>query len=418
MNIKRFFAPDIRQAIRKVREEQGPDAVILSNTRVNGGVEIVAAVDYDEALLGSPPAGSKKDGAQAPRPASELEAEPEPEPAQAMPYQAPRDNETSSSGKQVNVWSQEPTLVEMRSELNSLRRMLENQLSSLAWGDFVRHDPQRVELVQRLMRFGLTAVQCREIAESAGLDRDIDRMWHRALAVVANRIPLYEHDLLNDGGIVALVGPTGVGKTTTAAKLAARYALRHGNRHVALVTIDNHRVGAYEQLRVYGRILDIPVKVAGSREELHKVLQDLYDRRLILIDTAGMGQHDSSMAQQAEILDKDDMSKRSLLLLSATTRLSGLEDVVNSFGVFEPEGCVLTKIDEATCLGGTLSVSIQNSLPIAYVSDGQRVPEDLHTARTHGLVAKGVEIMSKTGPAINDDLAALSFGREVANACF
>lgn len=420
MNIKRFFAPDIRQAIRKVREEQGPDAVILSNTRVKGGVEIVAAVDYDEALFNSQ-SGESADGPQAPEPVPaphepEPEAGPAPETAHAVP--PPNEGHAAQREPRANVWSQEPTLVEMRSELNSLRRMLESQLSSLAWGEFARHEPQRVELVQRLMRFGLTAAQSRQIADSVDTDRDIERMWHHALAVVSKRIPLYEHDVLNDGGIVALVGPTGVGKTTTAAKLAARYALRHGNRHVALVTIDNHRVGAYEQLRVYGRLLDVPVKVAGTRDELHNVLQDLYDRRLILIDTAGMGQHDSSLAQQAQVLDQDDMNKKSLLLMSATTRLSGLEDVVNAFGLFNPNGCVLTKTDEATCLGGTLSVSMQHDLPIAYVSDGQRVPEDLHTARAHGLVAKGVDVMNKAGAAINDDLIALSFGREVANACF
>lgn len=432
MNIKRFFAPDIRQAIRKVREEQGPDAVILSNTRVNGGVEIVAAVDYDETMFGTQfdqPGSGREQAPQVTAEArsesgSETGSEPRNEPARHTPREqyGPEGGESPQQGRSGsisgNIWSQEPTLLEMRAELNSLRRMLESQLSSLAWGDFVRHEPLRVELVQRLLQFGLTAAQAKEIAQAVTMNQDVEKMWHHCLALVANRIPIYEHDVLNDGGIVALVGPTGVGKTTTAAKLAARYALRHGSRHVALVTIDNHRVGAYEQLRTYGRILDVPVKVAGTREELRKVLQDLCDRRLVLIDTAGMGQHDSSLARQAEVLDRDDMSKKCLLLLSATTRQSGMTDVVDAFRVFDPDGCVLTKTDEATCLGGALSVSMQHELPIAYISDGQRVPEDLHTARAHGLVTKGVDIMNKAGSAINDDLVALSFGKEVANACF
>jgi flagellar biosynthesis protein FlhF len=185
---------------------------------------------------------------------------------------------------------------------------------------------------------------------------------------------------------------------------------------VALITVDNFRVGAYEQLRTYGRILDVPVKTADSRDELRKVLNDLCDRRLILIDTTGMGQHDSGLLRQAELLDKEHMNKKSLLLLAATTRLSGLQDVVNAFGVFRPDGAILTKLDEATCPGGAVGVAIGHALPLAYFSDGQRVPEDLHAARASTLVEKGVEALKNAESFINEDLIALSFGKEVANA--
>ncbi|MGE0372479.1 MAG: flagellar biosynthesis protein FlhF [Gammaproteobacteria bacterium] len=409
MKIKRFFAPDIRQAIRMVRDEQGPEAVILSNNRVNGGVEIVAAVDYDETvfkavkteILGE----IKPQTSPAPAAAAVRKA------VAAVPPVAPA---AEGSG---NIWSQEPTLVELRAELNRMRLMMENQLSSLAWGHFSRREPAAVELIQRLMRFGLTAAQSRHLVDGLGhLDDDIEGLWQRALNLLANDIPLYGHDILNDGGIVALVGPTGVGKTTTAAKLAARYAMRHGSRQVALITIDNYRVGAYEQLRTYGRILDVPVKTADSRDELRKVLNDLCDRRLILIDTTGMGQHDSALLKQAELLDKAHMNKKTLLLLSATTRLSGLGDVAGAFGAFQPDGCILTKLDEATCIGGTLSAAISHALPVAYYSDGQRVPEDLHQARAGALVARGVQTMKNSESSINEDLIALSFGKEVANA--
>lgn len=421
MKIKRFFAPDIRQAIRMVREEQGPDAVILSNSRVNGGVEIVAAVDYDEtvfkAVKGEFPGevrtaeaqtasiSGRKAGAETPvsRPA-----------ADPSPVSRPGAPVLDANG---SIWSQEPTLVELRAELNRMRLMMENQLSSLAWGQFARREPAAVELIQRLMCFGLTAAQSRRLVDGLGrLDGDIESLWQRALNVLASCVPLYGDDILNEGGIVALVGPTGVGKTTTAAKLAARYALRHGSRQVALITIDNYRVGAYEQLRTYGRILDVPVRTADSRDELRKVLNDLCDRRLILIDTTGMGQHDSGLQRQAELLDKEHLNKKTLLLLSATTRLSGLEDVADAFGVFRPDGCILTKLDEATCLGGAVSTAISRELPIAFYSDGQRVPEDLHPARAGALLARGVETMKNSESHINEDLIALSFGKEVANA--
>jgi flagellar biosynthesis protein FlhF len=417
MKIKRFFAPDIRQAIRLVREEQGPDAVILSNSRVNGGIEIVAAVDYDETVFRAVKAeitGARPVEA-APAPAA-APARKNKETARTAAPAAARANDPAAEAA-GNIWSQEPTLIELRAELGRMRLMMENQLSSLAWGNFARSEPLAVELIQRLMRFGLTAAQSRRLVDGLGpLSGGVEELWQRALAVLSDRIPLYGRDILASGGIVALVGPTGVGKTTTAAKLAAHYALRHGSRQVALITIDNYRVGAYEQLRTYGRLLDVPVKTADSRDELRRVLDDLCDRRLILIDTTGMGQHDSGLRQQAEMLDQAQANLKTLLLFSATTRLSGLEDVARAFGVFRPDGCILTKLDESTCPGGAVSVAMNQGLPIAYYSDGQRVPEDLHPARAGALIEKGVATMRNSESFINEDLLALSFGKEVANA--
>jgi flagellar biosynthesis protein FlhF len=417
MKIKRFFAPDIRQAIRLVREEQGPDAVILSNSRVNGGIEIVAAVDYDETVFRAVKAeitGARPVEA-APAPAA-APARKNKETARTAAPAAARANDPAAEAA-GNIWSQEPTLIELRAELGRMRLMMENQLSSLAWGNFARSEPLAVELIQRLMRFGLTAAQSRRLVDGLGpLSGGVEELWQRALAVLSDRIPLYGRDILASGGIVALVGPTGVGKTTTAAKLAAHYALRHGSRQVALITIDNYRVGAYEQLRTYGRLLDVPVKTADSRDELRRVLDDLCDRRLILIDTTGMGQHDSGLRQQAEMLDQAQANLKTLLLFSATTRLSGLEDVARAFGVFRPDGCILTKLDESTCPGGAVSVAMNQGLPIAYYSDGQRVPEDLHPARAGALIEKGVATLRNSESFINEDLLALSFGKEVANA--
>jgi flagellar biosynthesis protein FlhF len=309
--------------------------------------------------------------------------------------------------------------MEMKSELQTLRCMLEEQLSSLAWGSFARGEPRRVELIQRLMRFGMTAAQCRSIADAVAVDdADVDTLWSRSREVIARGLPLYQRDPMQEGGIIALVGPTGAGKTTTVAKLAAHYALRHGKRHVALVTIDNYRVGAHEQLRSYGRILDVPVRTADSRDELRSVLDDLADRSLVLIDTSGMSQHDSGLARQAELLDKAGLRKQVMLLLPATSRLSGLDDVITAFSPFAPDACIPTKVDETTCLGGVLSAAVTHQLPLAYVSDGQRVPEDLHPACAEDLVARAAHIMNRMGPRIDEDLVTLSFGKEIANANF
>lgn len=403
MNIKRYFAPNIRQAINKVRAELGPDAVILSNQRINGGVEIVAAIDFDEKMLTEDLYKNTND--------KEIVSE-------ASDGKNKYIKKSNNSYQQEGYWSQEPTLVEMRGELQSLRFMLENQLSGLAWGDMARRSPNRAELIQRLMKMGISSSLCKEISDELSGDLDVGNLWHQAMGNLAKRIISPQYEILDQGGVVALIGPTGVGKTTTAAKIAARYALRHGNRNVALVTIDNYRVGAHEQLRTYGRILDVPVKVATSKEELGKVLEDLLDRSLIIIDTAGMSQHDEKLLQQKNILESNTMNIRKMLLLSTTTRLSGMEDVVQAFSVFEPNGCILTKLDESTSLGGAISATTSHSLPITYVCDGQRVPEDIHVARPHTLINQSIEIMERAESVLDEDMAQMNYGKEVANAYF
>jgi flagellar biosynthesis protein FlhF len=367
MKIKRYFAPDIRQAIRMVRDEQGPDAVIISNRSIDGGVEIVAAVDY-EALLsdlginrGKAAAGSV------------------PAPAAVVAGEAP-----------------DPAIGDMRRELKSLRGLLENQLTDLAWGEMGRRHPQRTLLLRRLRELGLSAGMCRRIAHDVAEDADFDRAWRDALAVLAHNLPVTNDDILVHGGVVALVGPTGVGKTTTVAKLAARCILRHGARSVALVTTDGERIGAQEQLRVYGKILGAPVHFARDADALRGVLAEVRSHRLVLIDTAGMGQRDIRLSAQLNLLRTTPTPVRSCLVLSAAAQFAALEETVRAFSPAAPQSCIVTKVDETTSLGGVLSVAARHRLPFGYVSDGQRVPEDLRPARSHTLVSRAVSIQGQT----------------------
>lgn len=387
MKIKRFFASDIRQAIKMVREELGPEAIILSNRQVDGGIEIVSAIDYDESILNNNNSRPRKESYQENINTSSTV------PSREAPKNTRRNN--SSPKKPPPVISNEPTLIEVRQELKSLRALLENQLSGLAWSEMERRSPMHAELLKRMVRMGLSASLCQDIANSISPHEDISHLWYQAQELLANKIPDTNDDILNDGGVIALIGSTGVGKTTTVAKLAARYALRHGSRHVALITLDNYRIGAVEQLRAYGRILDIPVRVAAKGDDLSKLVEDFYDRRLVLIDTAGMSQRDSHLEQQLDVLRRDRSWLKSYLVLSTTTRLSSMEEVVSVYKKANLAGCILTKLDETTSLGSALSTVIHHQLPVAYVCDGQRVPEDMDTARSDSLVRQAVAIMEE-----------------------
>lgn len=441
MKIKRFFAPDIRQAIRMVREEQGPDAVILSNRNVAGGVEIVSAVDYDEDAVrqaAEPTQTSSKGGTETgvvARIQPPSRAAGHARPAKESSRQSATDGSVSptavvSRGRAPQAAApcmpldgaaavaQEPLLQEMRQELRSLRHMMVNQLSELAWDQMARRQPERVELLRRLMNLGLVAPLCREIADSVDDQgaEDIEPAWRTSLERLAERLPVADEGILDNGGVVALVGPTGVGKTTTIAKLAARFCLRYGHRHVALVTTDCYRIGAHEQLHNYGRILDVPVRTAGDADELHSVLNGLADKRLVLVDTAGMSQRDVRLTEQLRILSGGNIPLRPYLVLSAATQRSGLEGIIPAYSDLGLEGCILTKLDEAGSLGEVFSAIIRHQLPIGFFGDGQRVPEDLHQARARVLVDRAVDIVQRNHGGIADESMAVAFGGLAVNA--
>ncbi|MCW8918225.1 MAG: flagellar biosynthesis protein FlhF [Gammaproteobacteria bacterium] len=428
MKIKRYFAKDMRQAIRMVREEQGPDAVILSNRRVDGGVEIVAAVDYDESLV------SRMAAEQAPRQAPQQTPGPESVAATPMPVPpvptvsfvseqrttpalppSPAGDEplgTALSRSEI-VWSQEPSLVAMREELQGLRGMLESQLNGLAWGEMRRSQPQRVKLLERLTQLGLSATLSKQLAARIDYKGDSVGIWRQALALLAAQVRVTDDDIIQRGGIVALIGPTGVGKTTTVAKLAARYTLRHGAGRVALVTTDSYRIGAQQQLNTFGKILGAPVHVARNGEELRKILLALRDKSLVLIDTAGMSQRDVRLSEQLSMLYQTGLPVRSYAVLSASAQRRGLEEVINTFNKVELDGAILTKLDETTGLGEALSVVVQNRLPVAYISDGQRVPEDLHPARSNNLVNRSLSLMQNFAEHPTQEHLARAFGAMV-----
>ncbi len=345
MKIKRYLAASMRQALAQVRAEQGSEAVILSSRRVDDGIEVVAAVDYDESLI-----------AGAARRAATMPAGSDARPA-AAPAEPPR--------REPRPVVAEATYDAMRREIRDLRRLLEGGFARLAWRQARHEDPWKAWVLDELAAIGLTSEVAWRIAESAPADlRAADRA-QIPLALLARSLPLVEDRTCEAGGVVALVGPTGAGKTTTIAKLAARWCAQHGADQVALVSTDGFRIGAREQLRTFARILGVALHAADNGADLARVLGRVATRKLVLIDTAGFGPREPGFAEQLQMLRSGAAHARVLLALPAPSEAAALQTAVAAYRALAPSGCVLTKIDEAASLGAALSVAVGASLPIA-----------------------------------------------------
>jgi flagellar biosynthesis protein FlhF len=374
MKMKRFIAAEMRDAMQQVGEELGPDALILSSRKTDDGAEIIAAVDYEEELLDVDETSTTT--------AVEAHSRPIQESAPAVAETAVPEVVEEASAQSID----DASLQEVRTEIRALRSMLEVPLSQLGWDEVRRREPVRAAVVEHLDAMQVHPVIANRIADGVSAINDDREGWEQAASILEGMIPVVDDDLLTSGGTVALVGPTGVGKTTTIAKIAAAFAMRHGRRHVALVSMDHYRIGAHEQLRTYGRLLGVPVHIAGDAQELHAVLNQMHDRKLVLIDTAGTSQRDTELPDKFAMLDTGDAAIRRYLVLSATGQAEQTDDVVRSFARIAPDKCILTKLDEATGIGGVLSVLIKHRLPLAWTGNGQRVPDDFHPARAHQLV--------------------------------
>ncbi|MBV7298562.1 flagellar biosynthesis protein FlhF [Enterovibrio paralichthyis] len=522
MKIKRFFAKDMRTALAEVKEALGADAVIMSNKKVTGGVEIVAAVDTE-----APTRDVRKDAAkaqvaqsmdraqqarrlaedtvhlrrdiskeaarkplggalgskfsslldryQSQLPDNSRNQEPESEadslsallarqgdarrrqsenaygaaPQQPQRRPAPSNGHNNGNANGMSGFSrsqqqaksdelsrlyrqkrdenapraqqqrpqqmqddrfgglrneprkpaaprQQDEIEAMRKEMATIRSLLEHQLSGLMWQEVERKEPLRAMLIKRLEKMGISPVLADQLAGYIPEDTPPNEAWSELMELVADQVITTSENLLETGGVIALLGPTGVGKTTTIAKLAARAAMDFGPEEVALVTTDTFRIGAHEQLATYGRILGCPVKVAKDADTLADILYQLRHRRLILLDTAGMGQRDLRLSEQLDTLIQSSGSHiRSLLVLPATSQRRVLQETIDHFRRIPLSGCVLTKLDESLSLGELLSVTIENALPVTYLADGQRVPEDIRQASGRYLVNKASELMDQ-----------------------
>ncbi|MFQ2134320.1 flagellar biosynthesis protein FlhF [Aeromonas hydrophila] len=442
MKIKRFFAKDMRTALAEVKETLGPDAVIMSNKKVTGGVEIVAAVDYQSQVPGPKDAPVRRQlndesvnissaGRQMTRPAPSPAQEQNEHYADTLAALLARqqklnpaqNGQAGQSGAPSAAASGAPrTLAEqgqwgaapepakpkaraaapsraplspqrdqemegMRKEMASIRKLLEHQISGLMWQEVERREPMRALLIKELKKIGFDDAFADQLAGLIPEDMSIHQAMAQLAEVLTAQLKISEDEILRQGGAVALLGPTGVGKTTTIAKLAARFAMKYGAEQVALITTDNYRIGAHEQLQTYGRIMGCPVRQVRDAEELANALYQFRHRRLVLIDTAGVGQRDIRLTEQLDTLVKNAKVRiRSYLVMSATSQRRVMQEAVDHFRRIPLSGCILTKLDESLNLGEVINVCIQNALPISYITDGQRVPEDIQVANAAQLV--------------------------------
>lgn len=301
------------------------------------------------------------------------------------------------------------SVLEMRDELKSLRAMIENQQVLGEWSEIASKHPLRVSIYKQLTEMGLSQDVCKYLAKGLDSLTDVEQAMQAALKQLVHQLPIAGDDILNQGGVYAMVGPTGVGKTTTIAKLAARFAMQHGQRHVALISTDTYRIGAHEQLMTYGRLLGVPVHSANDTQELQQLLHKLHDKKLVLIDTAGMSQRDISLSQQFAHLQHVSSMIKPYLVLSANAQVSTLNEVITAFKSVNPVGCIITKLDEAASLGGVLSAVVKQKLAVAYVSNGQKVPEDIQPARAQELVSMMIEYSKRHTLHVDDEFMAADF---------
>ncbi|WP_339485845.1 flagellar biosynthesis protein FlhF [Pseudomonas sp. EL_65y_Pfl2_R95] len=424
MQVKRFFAADMRQAMKLVREELGADASIIGNRRVAGGVELTAALDYQVPAAPvrqpNPALESELRNTQSKIAAAhaELSLRIEPEVAKDLQLfaelaeqrpESPLDVAVRASTHAAAAAVEQSTIDAMRSELSGLRELIEVQLGSIAWGQMQTRRPQQANLWRRLQRMGLPADVARPLLERVSEIAEPRQAWRMLLAHLAHSIQVPKQEPLEEGGVIALVGPAGMGKTTTIAKLAARYVLKYGAQNVALVSLDSYRIGAQEQLKTLGRILNVPVTLVDPSQSLTQVITPLMRKRVVLIDTAGLPANDPALRMQLEALASRSINAKNYLVMAATSQNQVLKSAYHSYKRCGLMGCILTKLDEAASMGEVLGLAISQRLPVAYVTDGPRIPDDLQLPRSHQLVSRAVGLQAQEEPS-EDTMAEVFAG--------
>ena len=468
MNVKRFTARTSRDALILVRQALGEDAVVLSTKPSVDGVEVLAMApesmkqiermaatpeplaskpveedvaelsmstlsfqDYvrermlrrRQAALNPPAAEAPRAAAPAPAPApapervSVLEqrmtdrapataaAAPPRETREAHDLHAPMlaDLPQAAAHAAPSRRDQE----DMMSELRSMKGLIEERFGALAFIEKLNRQPAQARLTQKLLDAGFSPALIRKIGDSLAAETVDESAW--AASVLERNLLTAEAEapLEDQGGVYALVGATGVGKTTTTAKIAAAFAAKYGANNLGLITLDAYRIGAHEQLRAYGRILGVPVHTAHDRASLEDLLDLLSAKKMVLIDTAGMAQRDARTRELLDMLSHRAIQK--LLVVNAASQGETIEDVMIAYQASLCAGVVLSKMDEAVKLGPALDALIRHKLKVIGVANGQRVPEDWHRLSANALVHRALRATGGTAYKLDASDVSLIF---------
>lgn len=460
---RKFVARTAREALAQVREALGPDAVILSNRKVSDGVEVTAVTESDLAVMDaatpvatrpSPPAPADemttvrferfanerrrraiegRDSAPTPATVTDVPAGPAisrvftPEPGRATA--SPAADAVPAAGRPAAVAGPRAPVAgpdervpqahadmdAVVAELRQMRSFISQQFSALSWVDGVRRTPAQARLLRRMLAACFSPRLARALVGSLPREctgPDSDRWLADALERNLN-VACFGDGLLDDGGVFALVGPTGVGKTTSAAKMAAHCALRHGAHRVGLIGIDTYRVAAQDQLRRYGDMIGIDVHTVRDSRALLDTVSRMADKHLVLIDTVGLGQRDPRVER---LLDNLSLSAvRRLIVVSAAAQAEAIDETLAAYRAEQASGAVLTKVDEACRLGGALDALIRYRVPLVALGTGQRVPEDWQSPDAAALIAQALDVPEPAGERLSDlDLSLLMQRIELA----
>lgn len=410
MNVKRFVSSSMQDALKKVREEFGADAVILSNEKINGGVEIVAALDYDEqqaqVAVGvteqvSPSKVAKLHAEKHLRLQDEMgRAREHIEQVKRKQSKTPGSVSMQSSSGQPRAqgetdrgWDQ---LSDMRAEIESLKGLITQQVSNNTQGTRAVMTQGQQHAKKRLDEIGVTAAVQERLMASIKSDASPDEAWEQVSGRIEQGIEVEFGEIIDHGGVIALVGPTGSGKTMTIGKMAARYVMKFGAESVALVTTDRYRIAAHEQLKVFGRILNVPVHSVDEQNSLDSILDRLSNKKLVLVDTAGLLPSDKSWDQQLRELKMSAHRVQPYLVMSSVGQYQVMCSNYHHYKMVNLSGVILSKLDEAVSLGESISFLMETGLRVAYYTNGQRVPEDIHRMDKRGLLEQAEALLNSS----------------------
>ncbi len=472
MEIKRIKDQTIHDAIRKVRDELGPDAVILSTEKTGQGVEILAALDFDPSVLEkklTPPAPSQElpdmqlleatitsatekvvaKQFEEQQPDNGLQEQISQINESIMRLQISVDQDRNKIYDQLNskidgihttleekyleqqkdrtesfkvlqdqisqlrsefsdyVTSMYPSemdsIAQIHEEIGDLKNVLGCQTKLLDWAKWAKNNPRGISLITRLVNAGFGVNLSKKLISSIGDIESPDAAWLKSVELLTTGIKKSEWNYLQHGGVIMAMGRTGVGKTTTLAKLATQYVIEHGPENVVFINLDDQRVGSYDQLDTYAKILNVPVYRYDSSESMRYLLKVIRSKSLVLVDSAGMNEPDKNLKRFVEGLDKNKVKSNKLLLMSANTQLHNLREIVESYKECNPTGCVITKTDESSQLGNVLTVAIEDSLPIWYETFGQGIPDDISDIDPAALIQRAIECRAQTAALDNEN---------------